>query len=527
MVRNDVTQAEVSRRLFLLRAGAGAATLTGASALLAACGDGGTSGPSAAGAGGKPPAKPTGTLTIAIPDEVANYDARFTITTPDWVVQQLVAEGLTGANPTGDKLLNKLAASFETSADGLEWIFHMRPGVKFHDGEPADSAAAKATFLYALETPATFYTVLLPPKFRKLDASDPTKLQVALTDPFPDLATNLELLYIMSLKVIAMGDKAKSAYPVGTGPYKFTSYKHGEGAVLTANEDYWGDGPYFEQIKLSVLPEPATQVAALRSGQIQVAPSLAPEFVTQLKGASGVKLETVDSWNFQALTTRVGNGVFGDVRVRQAAAYAVDRAAIAKSVLAGQATVVDSYLSPGVYGYKEPSKRYPYDPEQARALLKQAGNPAPRIKFMAPAKSGTDSQQVAAAIAAQLRDVGFVVDLQTLEDTLFLTQRSKRDMYLDELASTPTPLLLVLNAPTGASGWGPPEYLKLIKEMTATPDSPKRLALLGQIQDMLAEQAPVIPLYTTKVTWGLRDNIQGFQPPKTVLRPVYGQMYAT
>jgi peptide/nickel transport system substrate-binding protein len=517
----DLAEADLSRRTFLLRGGAGAASLAGISALLTACGNSATG---TAGSTGKPPARPTGSVSISLPAEIASFDVRNAAGEADFVLMQLVLEGLTGTNPAGDREVGLLATSYEHSADGREYVFHMRPGVRFHDGEPFDSAAAQKALDYYVSKPPGYISAVLPPSW-ELDASDPTKLRVKLKQAFPDLAANLALTYIMSPKVVALGDKAKSAHPIGTGPYKFVSYQQGKGAVLAANEHYWGEsGPYFAEVRLPVISDASTEVSALESGQIQVAPHLSPALAQQLKGASGVRVESSPSWNYQSLCMRTTAPPFDDVRVRRAVAYAIDRPAIVKTVMHGEAQVLDSYLTPGVYGYKVPATTYSYDPAKARALLKQAGGPAPKITF-AVDPAFTQGQQVGEAVAAQLRDIGFQVDLRVVDPTLFSTTSTRYDLHLEEAASTPKPLLLVFNLPLLDSGWSPPAYQKLLGEMTTTPDGPKRLAQLAQLQEMLADQVPCFPLYSNNVIWGMREDIQGFQPPKTLYRPVYTQMY--
>ncbi len=350
-------------------------------------------------------------------------------------------------------------------------------------------------------------------------------MRFKLSQPYPDFGRNQSFLRIISPKLIKQGKKAVAKRPTGTGPYRFGKIVPGQYTTLPANTEHWGTGPYFAELRLPLVSQLSARVAALSTGQIDVVNRLAPPQAAQFAGNHDVSLPTTGpSWAQGYFLFKVNNVNVRDLAVRQAVAWGLDREAIVKSILLGRATVADSSLPPGVYGFAKPATTYAYNPDKARQILKAAGLSNPKLRMVSFANVHVLGEQVGQAAAAQMKDVGFDVTFDILDDTVgtqdFL--QGKHDMYFDEYFwLNGGPLQLSLNFPTAYTGWSNSQYAKLLAQMQVTPDGPARERLLAQMQELLARFLPWMPMHTHILTDGVRANIHGYQPPKDGLMPRY------
>ncbi len=324
MMYDQLVRMELDRRRFLARAMGAAVTAGGVSGLLSACG-GGSSTSGAAASAAKPPARPTGVLNSAIVTDFVTLDPSSAGTEQDLAVVTNVYEGLLKFDAKFEQLVPVLATSYEQSSDGREWTFHLRQGVRFHDGAPFDSEAVKATFAYYKSDPTFLAFLLLPDKF-ETDTSDPYVVRFKLSQPYPDFGRNQSFLRIISPKLIKQGKKAVAKRPTGTGPYRFGKIVPGQYTTLPANTEHWGTGPYFAELRLPLVSQLSARVAALSTGQIDVVNRLAPPQAAQFAGNHDVSLPTTGpSWAQGYFLFKVNNVNVRDLAVRQAVAWGLDR----------------------------------------------------------------------------------------------------------------------------------------------------------------------------------------------------------
>jgi peptide/nickel transport system substrate-binding protein len=519
----------LDRRAFVRRSALSVAGVSSLSGLLAACGSsGGGATTGAAAFNGHPPSAPAGTFNAALSTDIITLDPAQALTAGDLAVLTQIYEGLLGFNPSYSGLVPALATGYEQSSDGLEWTFDLRSGVKFHDGEAFDSSAVKASFEYYQSKPTFLGPDLLPTKVRGIDVSDPLKVRLMLSEPYPDLAINQTIVRMISPKAIK--DKNVAKAPTGTGAYKFVSYAAGQGVHLGAFREHWGDGPYFEKLNLPLVAQLSARVSALSTGQIDIVNRLPPPQAKQLAGNANITELPTKSWASGYVVMVTTNPVLADVRVRQAVAHAIDRQSIVDKILLGRATVADSSLPPGVYGYARPQTQYVYDPAKARELLQAAGLTKPTLRVVAAANVHVLGEEVGQAITAQLQAAGFDAKLEILEAAIYSADISspapKRDLYYNEYFwLTGGPLQLTLDFPKAFCKWSPREYASLRAKMLTTPDGPARLDQLAKIQELIAQQLPWLPMQVHTLTDGLRSDIHGYVEPKDGLLPRYGATF--
>ncbi len=375
---------ELSRRE-LIRAGFAGATMLSASGLLAACGGGGSSGTSASAlsagpeAGGK--AVLGGTLRVGLLSAGSSetLDVRTPFNFPDFIRIFQLLDPLFFQNP-GGKMSPGLATEAQANGDFTVWTLKLRDGVTWHDGKPftADdvvytiqrSWGAKSGLNYALYSPII--------DFKNVRKRDKLTVEIPLLH---SIAQFEQLTFTQASHVIQAGTTDFSR-PVGTGPFVYKSFEPGKRSVFTANKEYWQSGkPYVDELVIdtSFTADPA-RLNSLLAGNIDIAPSVPPALAKAQKSSDRIVLGNQKGSGFIAVTMRVDQEPFKDVRVRQAMKLIPDRKTIVASAL-------DDFGVPGndVAGntlqFWASDLKSERDPEKAKSLLKAAGHESLRLKL--------------------------------------------------------------------------------------------------------------------------------------------------
>ena len=322
------------------------------------------------------------------------------------------------------KVIPGLAESWTTSDDKLTWTFKLRAGVTFHDGEPWNADAAIFNYdRYLNKDSATFKQELnsvagiLLSGIEKAAKVDDMTITLKTAKPMADLPSMLALGAFGSPKAIKeMGDKFAES-PVGTGPFKFQSYKRGQELVLVKNEKYYRGAPKLDKVILRPVPEVTTRMAGLRSGEFNWIEVPSPDEVPALKSEGFQVLTNYYShvWPWVLDTTKKP---FDDVRVRQAINYAIDRGAMATSLLQGTGAPAGQYIPPSDPGYGEDLAGFTYDPAKAKELLTAAGYPDGfkiRLSFPTSGSGNMIPVPMNETLQRDLEKVGIKVTLEPIE----------------------------------------------------------------------------------------------------------------
>ena len=466
---------------------------------------------------------PKGKIVVAQGGDATTLDPHMFVDNLTWAVNRNIYDYLMRRVFRDGKIqhLPMLATSWEATND-TTWIFHLRKGVKFHNGEDFNAEAVK----YSIER------VLNPAqkaKYRwaiafidRVDVVDPYTVKIITKVPAPTIIINLGwTLSIAPPKYFKeKGDEYVSTHPIGTGPFKFVRWKKDEEIVLEANENYWAGAPKIKNLIFKPIPEDSTRIAALLGGDVDIAKKVPAHLITMVNKSNTAKVVTTPSGlSICVYLNTLKEGPLEDKRVRQAINYAVDKESIIKHVLEGYGKPLGSPLNPAHFGYDPSIKPYPYDPQKAMALLKEAGyGNGLTLTFNSPSGRYDRDKEFAEAIAGQLAKVGINVKLQFHEWGGYMAKLISREagpMYTNGWAGTfdadglffP---LLHCNEPL--STWCNKQFDSYLDQARSILDQKKREKLYHEASKLCHDEAPALFLHYGVDIYGVSNRVQNFNP---------------
>ncbi|MEP7198716.1 MAG: ABC transporter substrate-binding protein, partial [Chloroflexota bacterium] len=436
-----------------------------------------------------------------------------------------------------------LAESWSVSTDGKEYTLKLRKDVKFHDGTPLNAAAVKFTFDRIVDpaTKSQSAISLLGP-YASSEVVDDSTVKVKFKEPYAPFLDSLSQPYLSPQSPTAVKAAGKDygiTTVVGTGPFKFKSYKADSEVVLTRNTDYkWGPahllkdgGPFLESITFRIISEDATRSATLQSGELTFADSLP---AVEFKSLSAIKdlsiLSPVQAGSGWSVMMNVTNPPLDDAKVRQALEWATDKQGVIDTVFSGVFKPACSILTPNLLGYDAKTcDKYKFDAAKAAALLDEAGwklNASTGIREKAgkPLKLGfyfrADSgvtKGMATFLQANWKKAGVDIDLQGLERAgYFDAVRAGKHhfQFWWETATDPDVARILLYSANADGGTNRNRYKnadmdKLIDQAAAESDAAKRAALYQQIQAKALDESIMIPLADPLTIVGMSKKLKG------------------
>ncbi|MFH1485304.1 MAG: ABC transporter substrate-binding protein [Chloroflexota bacterium] len=432
------------------------------------------------------------------------------------------------------KIVGVLAEKWETSPDGLAYTFHLRKGLKWHDGKPFSSEDVR----YGLERQKT------PPKgirsarkeqliaVDKIETPDANTVKIAMKEPYSAFMAQFatDWFVVMPKHVIeAKGDMKKDV--VGTGAFKLKAYGQGVSVELVKNPDYFTKGlPYLDGITHYIIKDGATRFSALRTGRVKMTghwASLVPSEAATLKAEQ----PELVIWKFAALACpwhaiNTKEPPFDDVRVRQAASLAYDRQAAIKVLAEGEAKV-GTFLPPGEWGLPEaevlklPGYRQPKDADRAEAkkLLAEAGYPD-GVEFKLLVRSVRLDKKAGEFMKDQLATVGIKANIEVMETAVYNTRTrgfnyqmgSQQNIWRindpDELSRK-----FLTGSAQNYPQWSNKKFDDLFAEQSRTLDVAKRKAIARQMDDILLKEWPSIWPYWADAILCTWPEVKNFAAP--------------
>jgi peptide/nickel transport system substrate-binding protein len=509
----------LTRRDLLWRGTAGIG-LVAAGPLIAACGGSGTATPATSPASSGAPRR-GGTLAFGRQTGPTQLDPANSIVEGDVYTLDKIFEPLYITSPAG-QLLPWLAQGHTVSPDGTTWTFALRPGVTFSDGRPVTADDVVFSILRAAHDsngPLSFLDFAI----KSLKADGKSSVVATLSQPWAPFLSDISV-FANAIMPKDFGGQSESAFfarPVGTGPFTLKSFTKGGNVSLVRNPHYWQRGkPYLDAVNFVYISDDNQRVLQLKSGQVQVISAVPPTQVAALKSDSSVVLEAFPSWAVDLLFFNEKTPQFKDRHVRRAINYALNIPAIATATTFGTAKSGNSFFPPSLQYYKD-VPTLSYDLAAAKAELAKSGYPH-GFSFSLLVSSG-NSQYVAAAtiIQQQLKPLNITVKIDQLDDAAFhsafeafnyqaMINGATNDISdPDEMAS----FQVDVKAGGSHSFWtyyDNPAAIALVHRAETEFDDAKRAALYGQIQAIVAQDAPYIALDYPPNIYAWLPRVQGF-----------------
>jgi peptide/nickel transport system substrate-binding protein len=398
-----------------------------------------------------------------------------------------VYEGLVKFAADGS-VLPALAEGWTISDDGLTYVFKLRADVRFQDGTAFDAASAKFSLDRAIAPDSVNSQKSRFAAIRSVEAVGPLTLRITLRRRSGGLLQSLA--FGSAVMVSPESAAGNASRPIGTGPFRFLKWRRGDSITLVRNSGYRGTPPKLDEVTFKFITDPSAAYAALMAGDVDAFANYpAPESFAQFAADPRFKVfvGTTEMETVLALNERVAP--LGNVLVRRAISYALDRAAIIDGAMFGYGTPIGSHFPPGNPAYLDLTGVYPHDVAKAKALLAEAGYPkgfAMTLKLPPPSYARRGGE----IVASQLAQVGIRVSILNLEWAQWLDQVYTRHDFDMSIVGHAEPLDYDIYARDDYYfGYSNADFKALIAALDDTIDPARRLELLQQIQRKLAEDA--------------------------------------
>lgn len=433
------------------------------------------------------------------------------------------------------KIIPALAERWEILDNGTAYVFHLRKNVKFHDGADFNAQAVKKNFDYLfsanLRNVGVYKGII-----KEVQVVDDYTVKIVLFQP------NSAFLYRLAqssgwfvspqaIEKFGHDPALMSKNPIGTGPFMFKEWKAGESVELVKNPNYWRQGlPYLDRIIFRVVAEDVSRVNQVRAGDADLMYNPPPALLAALEQDKSLQIKVVPTVRTIFIGLNTSRPPLNDVRVRQALNYAVDKERLCKVLMRGLAKPSDSPLSSMTFGYFS-TGGYPYDPNKAKQLLKEAGYENLKLELITPKGRYLNDYETAVAIQGMLKEVGVTVDVKPMEWGSYVSKILSRkpedwDYQMFLLGWAPGtaeghqvlfPLFHSSNRMDSPNATMPynnyfysnPKVDELIQKIGLEIDEKNLLEYFKEAQKIVVQDAPWIFLYEMNIAAVMRKELQG------------------
>ncbi|HIT05220.1 MAG TPA: ABC transporter substrate-binding protein [Candidatus Scybalocola faecipullorum] len=430
-------------------------------------------------------------------------------------------EGLVRSSEDGKEIEPAVADKWEISDDSLTYTFHLRDGVKFSTGEEVTPEDCVYSINRSKNMEGSPWSGMLS-VIADVKAEGEDSVVITVSQPTPAL---LSLLAMFPCSIMPqsyceeVGDEGIANSPVGTGPFILESWEKNNRMVFKKNPYYWQEGlPKIDEFDMNVVSDDNTRMMQLKSGQIDMAePPLSQ--MAELQNTSGIVVDEFASTSVDYIILNCQNEKLSDPRVRQALELATDKEAIIKAVSFGYGTPADSFISPSAPHYNTNLPEVTRDVEKAKELMKEAGYENGMDLTVQIGSGSTSSLQEATLLKQQWSDIGVNLNIEQIDSATASANWSalNYEVYFSYLTSdmTDTSELAELwcvydSTQCWGSGWNDDrqkEAEELVQKAATEMDEEKRMEYYCQMQEIVAEEVPNIPLYNSSFYIAHTDKI--------------------
>ena len=432
-----------------------------------------------------------------------------------------------------------LAESWTTSANGLTYTFKLRKNVKFHDGTPMNADAVVFSLMrqqdpqheaFGFSKSWEYWNDMgMKTLIKSISKVDDFTVKFELTRIDAPFMANLamQFAFIVSPTAVRKHKEEFARNPVGTGPFKFVSWTKGERIILDANKEFWGEKPHLARVIFRSIPDSSARLNAFLAKEIHMMNLPTPDQVNTIKAKRpDAKILNEPAMNVSYLAFNNNKAPFNNVKVRQAINMAVNKDAIIKGVYAGFAMAAVNPMPPSLWGYNNSVKAWPYNVEQAKNLLKEAGYPkgfTAELLYMPVSRPYMpDGKKVGEAIQADLKAIGIEIKLNTYEWATYLekTKNGQHEMALFGWTGDngdPDNFLHILlsgdniKAPAqNIAFYNNPKVTALLNNAKIIASQDQRAELYKQAQTMIHTDAPWMPIAHSRVAMPMDAKVNGY-----------------
>lgn len=422
------------------------------------------------------------------------------------------------------KMIPGLAESWEPQDNGKVWIFHLRKGVKFHDGTPFTAEAVKYSY-----GDRGYVTKVKTLQLENIEVLDDHTVKFTCVKPMP-LHTYLTHVAWPIVSPTSIDSNGKFIKPIGTGPFKFSKHTKGLEIVLERNDDYWGEKPKLDKVVFKIIPDASTRMLALTSGDVDMSIKVPESEVQKLEQNPEITVHRKMTTFTDFLQFNCARTPFDDINVRKAVAYSIDTEGIVKNILnnIGVAARGRPYSPVMMYSCKE-LPLYSQDIDKARSLLAAAGwkdqdgdgilerygKPLEVDLLLSPSWSARQ-QKIAEACQAQLAKAGFSVNVKQMESAA--VERLEKEGDFDILMRSgffvwgPYPHhVKIHHSKNYKSHYKNPGYDQLVERGESEVNEEEKQKIYADIQKMILEELPAFYIVHEQKIVATRKNVEGYK----------------
>ncbi len=464
-----------------------------------------------------------GTVIMARGSDSESLDPVMTASNVDIWILNMVVEGLVGSSDDGKEIIPAVADSWEVSDDGLTYTFHIRDGICFSTGDPVTAEDVVYSLTRAKEADGP-WAGMLDMMDSIEDGGDGTVV-AHLTAPSPAFLPTIAMFYcgIMPKAYCEeAGEDGLAEQPVGTGPFVLDSWARGEKMVFKKNTNYWESGcPKVDEMDLMVVADDSTRIMQLESGQIDIAADVPYSRVSELQSMSGVDVTFFDSTDVKFILINCQGEKTSDKKVRQALSLATDKKAINDAVYYGNGTLAETYLAPSLPYSDQEIAAKGVNVEEAKSLLAEAGYPDGFSISVQVGNGDSEVLQTATLLQQQWKEIGVTLDIQQI-DKATARQNWKDgnyDVFISNMTSDMTDIselagLVAIESQTHCwrTYWNDEDQKKAEEYCTegnSEMDETKRAEAYRNMQEVIADAVPLIPILYAPYTFVTTDKVQG------------------
>jgi peptide/nickel transport system substrate-binding protein len=472
------------------------------------------------------PSEPV-TLRLGLDVDAGTGDPRLARDTSAFRLREMLFNGLVYIQPDYSPAPD-LAESWE-NPDDKTWIFHLKQGVKFHNGQELTAEDVKYTFETMLDEDfgaplRAFYTPI-----QEIDVIDDYTVQFTLDSVYGPFLSYMDMGIVPRSVAEEMGEDFGNN-PVGTGPFKFVSWQRGDTIELEAFDDHFNGRPNVDKALLKIVPDNSARAVALESGDLDFIQSpLSPQDVFRLEDSDQFTVDRIPAAGYTYINLNTADPILSDIRVRKALAHLVPREEILNTIFQGIGALANGPIPPGMWAYDPDIQAPDYDPERAAELLDEAGwaiDPADGIRkkdgeplalTVRTHSEDPDRRQIIEVLQAEFSQAGIQADTNVVEWPTYFNDIQNGNYQVGVIGwlnlTNPDRAMFrpfTIDGPANYGSYENAEVDRLIRQARETLDQDEAKELYQQAARIIVDEVPYIFLQYQEYIAIYENALEGF-----------------